>query len=182
MELVTDRVRIDALTRADAAALFAYRRHPDVTRFQAWCPEAVADAHAFLAANATVRWGDPDAWLQLAVRSRETGALVGDLGVHFLPGDGSQLELGFTIDPAHQRQGYGLAAVRALLDHAFTTRDTHRVTASVDPENAASLALLRRVGMRQEAHFRQSLLWRGEWVDDLVFALLRAEWPHDLGR
>jgi RimJ/RimL family protein N-acetyltransferase len=30
--------------------------------------------------------------------------------------------------------------------------------------------------MRQEAHFRQSLPWRGEWADDVIFALLRSEW------
>jgi RimJ/RimL family protein N-acetyltransferase len=50
------------------------------------------------------------------------------------------------------------------------------VFASVDPRNHASIALLRRVGMRQEAHFRQSLWWRGEWVDDVIFAVLQSEW------
>jgi RimJ/RimL family protein N-acetyltransferase len=48
--------------------------------------------------------------------------------------------------------------------------------ASVDPRNQPSVALLEKVGMRQEAHFRQSLFWRGEWVDDIVFAMLRSEW------
>lgn len=52
----------------------------------------------------------------------------------------------------------------------------HRVFASVDPRNTRSLALLERVGMRQEAHFRESLWFKGEWVDDVVFAILAAEW------
>jgi RimJ/RimL family protein N-acetyltransferase len=50
------------------------------------------------------------------------------------------------------------------------------VYGSVDPRNRASIALLARVGMRQEAHFRKSLWLRGEWVDDLVFAILESEW------
>lgn len=48
--------------------------------------------------------------------------------------------------------------------------------ASTDPRNVASAALLRSLGMCQEAHFRESLQLRGEWVDDVVFALLAREW------
>ena len=53
----------------------------------------------------------------------------------------------------------------------------HRVYASVDPRNKPSMALLERVGMRKEAYLRQSLFWKGEWVDDVIYALLRSEWP-----
>ena len=64
----------------------------------------------------------------------------------------------------------------ALLDYLFIVLNKHRVFASVDPRNEASMALLRSVGMRLEAHFRQSLFWKGERVDDMVFGLLRSEW------
>jgi RimJ/RimL family protein N-acetyltransferase len=30
--------------------------------------------------------------------------------------------------------------------------------------------------MRQEAHFRESLWFKGEWADDVVFAILESEW------
>jgi RimJ/RimL family protein N-acetyltransferase len=46
----------------------------------------------------------------------------------------------------------------------------------VDPRNEPSVALLKRVGMRQEAHFRESLWFKGEWVDDMVFGILGSEW------
>jgi RimJ/RimL family protein N-acetyltransferase len=38
------------------------------------------------------------------------------------------------------------------------------------------MALLQAVGMRQEAHFRESLWFHGEWADDVVFAMLAGEW------
>ena len=41
---------------------------------------------------------------------------------------------------------------------------------------AASLALLRRAGMRQEAHFMESYWSKGEWADDVVFGILEREW------
>jgi len=39
-----------------------------------------------------------------------------------------------------------------------------------------SIALLKRVGMRQEAHFCKSLWFKGDWADDAVFAILASEW------
>lgn len=175
-DLRTDRLRITALMPGDASALFDHRTAEDVARFQSWVPRCVDEARAFIVRNASGSFNRNDSWYQLAVRSAATGELVGDLGLHFVADDGHQVEIGFTIAPAHQRHGLGSEAVAALLDYLFTVLNKHRVFASVDPRNAASMALLSRVGMRQEAHFRQSLYWKGEWVDDVVFGLLRSEW------
>jgi RimJ/RimL family protein N-acetyltransferase len=46
----------------------------------------------------------------------------------------------------------------------------------MDPRNTASIALFKRVGMRQEAHFVESLWLNDEWVDDVVYAILEREW------
>jgi RimJ/RimL family protein N-acetyltransferase len=40
-------------------------------------------------------------------------------------------------------------------------------------------ALLRRLGMRKKAHLREAELFRGEWGDELVFAVLDHEWGRD---
>jgi RimJ/RimL family protein N-acetyltransferase len=174
-DILSERLRINDLTPDDAPALFHYRSHPDVARFQSWLPESVDAVRAFIARNTATAFGQNDSWYQLAVRSASTGQLIGDLGVHFMK-DGHQVEIGFTIAPAHQRQRFGTLAVETLLQYLFTVMQKHRVFASVDPRNEPSLALLTRVGMREEAHFRQSLFWKGEWMDDVIFARLRSEW------
>jgi RimJ/RimL family protein N-acetyltransferase len=174
--LRTDRLQINDLRPDDAAALHAYRSLEDVARFQGWIPTAVDDAGAFITRTLSTPFNQHDSWHQLAIREMATDKLIGDLGVHFVSDDGHQVEIGFTIAPAHQRKGLGSEAVRALLDHLFTVLGKHRVFASVDPRNEASMVLLKKVGMRQEAHFRESLFWKGEWVDDVVFALLGSEW------
>jgi RimJ/RimL family protein N-acetyltransferase len=102
--------------------------------------------------------------------------LVGDVGVHFPSAPPDQVEVGFTVAPRHQVKGYGTEAVTGLLGFLFGSLRKHRVYASVDPQNRRSIALLERVGMRQEAHFRKSLWFKGEWVDDVVFAVLGSEW------
>jgi RimJ/RimL family protein N-acetyltransferase len=83
---------------------------------------------------------------------------------------------GITLAPAFQRRGYASEALRALLHLAFDTLGKHRVYASIDPRNAASLALFERAGFRREAHHVESLWLMGEWVDDVILAMLAREW------
>ena len=177
MQLSTTRLRLDALRDSDADTLFQYRSDPAVARYQGWCPASREEALDFIAAQQRASVDIPDSWLQRAIRLAGDGSLIGDLGLH-LPADADgSYEFGITIAPTYQGNGYAREAVRALLDFLFCTLGAHRVHASIDPRNIASAALLRSLGMRQEAHFRESFKMRGEWVDDVIFALLAQEWP-----
>jgi RimJ/RimL family protein N-acetyltransferase len=51
------------------------------------------------------------------------------------------------------------------------------VIARVDDRNLASTRLAQRLGMRLEAHLVQNEWFKGEWSDELDFALLKTEWP-----
>lgn len=176
MELVTARLRLDALRPDDAAALFACRADPAVARFQGWRPADVDGARAFIEAQSAATLDAPGGWRQRAIRLRESGLLIGDLGLHLPEQAEDSVEFGVSIAPAHQGQGYAGEAVRAVFDQVFGQLGRHRIHASVDPRNLASMAMLRTLGMRQEAHHRESLWLHGEWVDDVVFALLGSEW------
>jgi RimJ/RimL family protein N-acetyltransferase len=175
-EILTERLVLTPLRGSDAQALFDYRSSPEVCRYQTWEPRALDDARRFIDGLASVPFDTPGSWSQLGIRLRDSGVLVGDLGVHCPADEPRQAEIGFTVSPSHQRRGLGLEAVAGLLGHLFGPLQKHRVSASVDPRNGASMALLRKVGMRQEAHFRESLWFKGEWADDVVFAVLASEW------
>lgn len=176
MDLHSERLRIDALRADDAPALLGYRGDPEVARYQGWQPNRLDEVETFIAGQQPLAWPAPGQWCQRAIRWRASGELIGDLGVSFPAEAGEALEFGITLAPAWQGRGLAREALTALIDHLFGEQGARRIIASVDPRNAASLALLQAVGMRQEAHFRQSLWWRGEWVDDVVFALLASDW------
>ena len=175
-EFGTERVNIGLLDAADSSALFRYRSSSEVQRFQPWSPSSEGDVADFIARQDPAALTMDGGRLQLAVRERTSGELVGDLGLHMVGPEGVQVEVGFTIDPAHQRKGLASDAVSALLTWLFGELGKHRVLASTDPSNSASIALLTNLGFRQEAHHHQSYRFRGAWVDDLVFAMLRREW------
>ena len=58
----------------------------------------------------------------------------------------------WAIAPAHQRRGYATEAARALLDHAFTELRLARVVATTSYDNAASVGVMRKLGMRIETN------------------------------
>ncbi len=175
-EIVTQRLILNPHIAGDAAALFEYRSDPAVSRYLSWEPTSLEDAQRFIENTQSLASGTPGTWCQLAVRLRGSDDLVGDLGARTLADDPRQVEVGYTLAPKHQGKGFGTEAVAGLLGHLFGPLQKHRVFASVDPQNKASMALLERLGMRQEAHFRKSLWFKGEWVDDVVFAILESDW------
>ena len=178
MQLTTARLRIDALHEGDAVALFQYRADPEVSRYQGWYPQTLVDADSFIRTQLALDKPPQCRWFQRAIRKSDDGALLGDVGFCLCD---EQAEIGITLAPFAQGQGYAREALEALFHALFGSLGVHRVHASVDPRNTSSVALLTAVGMRQEAHFRESLLFRGEWVDDVVFALLAREWRDRAG-
>jgi RimJ/RimL family protein N-acetyltransferase len=174
--LASNRLRIRRLTRDDVPSIFTYRSDPEVSRYQNWAPASLEEAERSLEPAFPLTAPAPDQWFQLGICLASSGQLIGDCGLHLLGNGPGQVEVGITLNPLHQKRGYALEAMRMLLSYLFDQLEVHRVFGSVDPRNAASVALLKRAGMRQEAHFIQSYWFKGAWADDLVFALLRGEW------
>ena len=104
------------------------------------------------------------------------GRVIGDLTLAWTSAEHRSGELGWVLDPAHQGRGYATEAVAALLPLAFDGLGLHRVVARVDARNTASAGVARRLGMRQEAHLVENEWFKGEWTDELDFALLASEW------
>lgn len=175
-EIRTERLLLTRLESDDAVPFHRYRSDPEVGRYQTWKTVTLEEARQFIRNQQRIAFDTPDTWFQFAIRTRGSVGLIGDLGVRFPQADTRQVEIGITVAPGHQRRGYGVEGVRGILDFLLGERNKHRVFASVDPRNMASIALLRRVGMRQEAHFRQSLWNKDAWEDDLIFAILGSEW------
>lgn len=174
LPLRTDRLLLEPMTAADAAAFSAYRSDPDVARYQSWeAPYPLDAARDALARNPTA-WPEPGRWLQLAIRAG--GVLAGDVAVHPLddPVLPDTLEVGITLDPRHQGRGYAAEALAAVLDAAFAA-GAHRVYAECDARNAGVARLLARLGMRHEARLVDAEFWKGEWTTADVWAVLASE-------
>lgn len=174
--IVADRVALRQLIAKDAQRIFEYRSHPEVSRYQSWGIESRAEIQSQIESLAISEPATPGPWYQIGIVLQLTGELIGDCGFHVVETEPRQAEFGISLDPKYQCCGYATETLRALLNYLLIELDKHRAFGSVDPRNLRSIKLMQRVGMRKEAHFVQSLWFQGEWVDDMIFAMLASDW------
>lgn len=172
----TPRLILRTFEDSDQQAFAAYRSDPQVAQYQGWeAPYSLEQARDFIAEMRQLVPGTPGRWLQVAIQVKSSGALAGDVAFH-LSEDSRQAMLGYTLAAAYQGQGYAREAVARLLDYLFGELNLHRVVATTDELNTASIRLLEALGLRREAHFIQNLWFKGRWSSEYYYALLRDEW------
>ena len=92
-------------------------------------------------------------WL---VKEKGTDMLIGRAGLEQRELDGEfELELGYAIAVPYQRQGYALEVCRAILDYAWEKLGYGRVNCLIEPENAASLGLVKKLGFTYKGRIEQ---------------------------
>lgn len=174
--LETDRLRLRRFRDDDCALFMAYRNDPKVARYQSWEGITEAEARALIQDVKEIQPWTPGEWLQIAIELKEIGLLVGDCAFKIDEDDERQAEIGYTLARAYQGRGIASEAVSCLLEYAFASLGLHRVIAITDVENAPSVALLARLGLRREGHFRQNVWFKGKWGDEYLYAMLQEEW------
>lgn len=83
--------------------------------------------------------------------------------------------VGYWVDSAVTDGGVATGAVALAVDHAFRTVGLHRVEATVQPDNLASLRVLAKLGFREEGLLLGYLEVAGRWRDHRLLALSREE-------
>lgn len=80
---------------------------------------------------------------------KETGRLIGQCGIESKKhGTRDYMEIGYLLDSNYRHQGYGLEAVKAVVEYAFGNLDINKLTAFLHPSNTASAALLKKAGFQ----------------------------------
>jgi RimJ/RimL family protein N-acetyltransferase len=178
LPLRTARLLLRAFTSDDVDAVWTYQREPAVAQYMPWEPrdrEQCAAAVEQMARETTLaQEGD---CLCLAAVRRDSGILVGQVELVWVSEHHREGEIGYVLDPRHHGRGFATEAAHAMLRVGFEQLGLHRVVGRCLAPNTASAALLQRLGMRREAHFRRNALVKGDWTDELVFAVLRDDWP-----
>lgn len=165
--LETERLRLRPLVASDAAAYAAMRFHPDVEK---WLPAAEGDRMA--AAHATIaRFAD--GWRQR--RHAPWGVflqdrLIGHAGLNFVPEFG-ETEVLWALHPAAWGQGYATEAARAALAWGFDTLGLTLIFAITLPDNLASQAVMKRLGLI----YRKRVDYKG-FKDIVWFDIDRPTW------
>jgi [ribosomal protein S5]-alanine N-acetyltransferase len=150
-QLETERLVLREPVADDAPALLAYHRRND-ERLARWDPRRGdrLEHHAAWIATRTAasRAGHGRSWL--AFDRAAKNALAGE--VHFdsiTAAPQHTAMLAYSVDADYEGKGYAREAVSAVIAYAFGSLGLHSLTATYDPANERSGALLRRVGFAE---------------------------------
>jgi RimJ/RimL family protein N-acetyltransferase len=173
--LKTARLVLRPFVAGDLDALHDIQSRPEVTRYLLFDARDRDQVRKELEERKQADFIQRDA-LNLAVVLPETGALVGDVVLFLRSQEQRQGEIGYVFHPDYGGHGYATEAARAVLGLGFGHYGMHRIVGRLDARNTASARVLERLGMRREAHFVQNEFIKGEWTDELVYAMLEDEW------
>ena len=166
--LETSRLALRTLDLADLDFVAAMLAHPEVMQFWPRCYSR-DEAEAWIRRQQERYAQDGHGyWLAL---DKASGQPVGQAGILMLEIDGVlEAGLGYLIHRPFWQRGYATEAAVACCDYAFAVLSKQRIVAPIRPENAASQAVARKLGMQPE---RQTL-YAG--FDHLIFTVAREAW------
>jgi RimJ/RimL family protein N-acetyltransferase len=174
----TERLLIRPVTPDDFGRLYEIRAIPEVTQWLTGRPTSYENyverygTPARLASTLVVELGDTIIGdLFLGVEAPYSQVEVRDRA------EGSQAAVGWLLDPAYVGHGYATEATTEVLRICFEELGLRRVVAGAFADNAASLRVMARLGMRIEGRSLRGSLHRDlGWVDGVEAAVLAEEW------
>jgi [ribosomal protein S5]-alanine N-acetyltransferase len=161
-------IRLSRAIRADAAALIAANRvsqeyhlpwvtsFTDQAGFDSWFVRCLTGPNVGLVA-----------------REIASNEVVGVVNINeIVAGAFQSAYLGYYGMSSFSRQGFMTEALRAAVSFAFGDLGLHRLEANIQPENIASIALVRGLGFQKEGFSPSYLRINGQWRDHERWALL----------
>lgn len=170
--LLTERLALRRILPSDLADVYEYASNPETSRYLLWDPHPdLAYTRAYL--RRVERFYRNGSFYDFAVTIRESGKMIGTCGFSSFDLPNNSGEIGYVLNPAFHRLGYGSEATARVIAFGFETLRLHRIYARYFPENAASRALAEKCGMTYEGCAKGAILYQGRYRDLAFSAITR---------
>ncbi|MBD3348097.1 MAG: GNAT family N-acetyltransferase [Candidatus Eisenbacteria bacterium] len=181
LPITTPRLVLRDFVEEDWRSVHEYGSDPEVVRFMPWGPNTEEDTRAFVARALSARQEKPRRTFELAVTLGESGGLIGGCGIRVSRPTDLGADMGYCLRRDCWGRGYGTELSLAIVGFGFEELGLHRIIATCDPDNVASVRVLEKTGMKREATLREDSRIRGVWRDSYLYAILESEWTPSRG-
>jgi len=175
VELATQRLLLRDFVPGDLADIHAYGREPEVVRYMDWGPNTEAQTADFLKRKLAAQRALPRAEYELAVVLKETGRVIGGIGLRLSRPAHRAGDMGYVFNPQHWGRGYCTEAAAAIIAFGLGELGLHRIYAICDPDNRASARVMEKIGMTYEGRLRDYTWKKEKWRDSLIYAILETD-------
>ena len=175
----TARLNLREFVATDFAAVHAYSSDPRVTRYLFFGPRDETSTAEYLEELLASQREQPRTRFELAVEESASGRLIGACDLSLI--ESNVVDLGYMLAAEQWGLGYATEIALVLVDAAFFDLRAQRVISTVDVNNAASIRVLEKIGMRWEAVYRKHRRAKNRWWDCHLFTLPREVWETSAG-
>lgn len=175
-ELKTPRLILRHVRPADASALLDIFTDQETMRYwsrpvferEEQASDYIRELQDSLDAAQGIRWG-------IALKE-ESERLIGFGGYYAWHRQHCRAEIHYILGRRSWGQGYATEALRPMVNFGFDHMSLHSIEAQVSAGNSDSERLLNRLGFMREGHLRENYRVGTEFVDSLIFSLLKRDW------
>jgi RimJ/RimL family protein N-acetyltransferase len=168
------RAKLRELRMSDAASLFAMLTTEEVARFISPPPSTVEGFERFIAW--TLRQRAAGSYVCFAVTLQGFDTAIGIFQVRELEPGFNTAEWGFAIGSPFWGTGLFEEGAKLVLDFVFDTIGVHRLEARAAVRNGRGNGALLKLGAVQEGVLRKSFLRNGEYLDQVLYAIVEDDW------
>jgi RimJ/RimL family protein N-acetyltransferase len=171
--ITTDRLLIQRLRYEDADEIFyAYASKPEATKYVSWpTHQSITATRGFLQ-YAIVAWNEGMDY-GFSVRLKESNRLIGSFGVI---NENGKIQFGYIFTPTQWGSGYATEVCIEMMKHLRKESGIFRIGTCVDVENVASMQVLLKSGLVEEARLVNWMMFpnQGKAKDCALFVLKEA--------
>lgn len=174
-QMTSERLLVRPMQLDDAPSLFEFWSDPMVTKHMnieaftdiSQAQEMIVLLQKLFTENKAIRW---------TILLKDSNEIIGSIGFNYLDYENERAEIGYDLGYSYWGKGYATEAIRALTSYGFESLHLNRVEAKVDPDNLNSIKVLKKLRFVEEGKLRQYEKSKGEFVDLIMFSMLRTEW------
>jgi len=177
-QITTERLLLRPMQLNDAPFLFAFWSDPMVSKHMnietftdvSQAQQMILLLQRLCTENKAIRW---------TILLRHSNEVIGSCGFNYLDYENERAEFGYDLGYPYWGNGYAPEAIKAIICYGFDSLRLNRVEAKVEPENLNSIKVLKKLRFVEEGKLRQYEKSKGEFVDLIMFSMLRTEWTEE---
>jgi RimJ/RimL family protein N-acetyltransferase len=140
-----------------------------------WGPNTPDQTRDFIRKSRRQRLLKPRRKFELAVVLKSENRVIGGCGIRVVNPALAEGDLGYGFNRRYWGKGFATEAVKALVIFGFKKLKLHRLWATCDNRNKASVRVLEKAGLRFEGLKRENLFQKGRWRDTRLYAVLEKD-------
>lgn len=175
--LVSQRITLRAFQLSDAKEVQRQAGSPKIAATTATVPHPYLDGMAEAWMSKHEELFQKGLVVNWAIELNETNALVGCISLD-INKTHQRGEIGYWIGEEYWNKGYCSEAAIEVIRYGFKVLNLNKITSRHMSANPSSGKVMQKAGMLKEGYLKQDFCKNGQFVDMVVYGLLREEFHY----